>query len=268
MADSTTQQQGWWGHVPVATGHSIQWRIGPLRLEIRRLPREWQFRYRWDDGDVNDFENWQQTYDSPDAIEDAKTERYIFQQTTEELQAMPALADRSVVSRPLTPLHLAGGADVTLFISSPLWFRIIAGESPRPCLDIPIQRPSDTWFGASTGEGELCYASRTHGRLELEELPRRPHRAVTPVTIRNQAGSSLLLERINLPVTLLPLFSTEDGFLWTPTVTLERDRDAAMVSMQLDEEPPPQAQRAVRIAPPRQEPEKGRLMGAIDTLFG
>lgn len=83
-----------------------------------------------------------------------------------------------------------------------------------------------------------------------------------------RAASDRLRERFNLPVTLLPLFRAENGFLWTPIVTLERDREAGTVSLQLGGEPPPQAQGTERIAPPRKEPEKGRLPEAIDTLFG
>lgn len=76
-------------------------------------------------------------------------------------------------------------------------------------------RPSDTWFGPTTSEGEPCYASKTVCRLRVEDVPLRPHRCLTKVTLRNRADDSLSLDRLKLPVNALalcmPIRTTDSG---------------------------------------------------------
>ena len=56
---------------------------------------------------------------SPDEIcADATHERYVFRDTKELLNILPALADRPVVTRPATPFYLPRGEEITIFVSS------------------------------------------------------------------------------------------------------------------------------------------------------
>ena len=55
-----------------------------------------------------------------------------------------------------------------IYVSTPLWVRVDVHDPPQFLQEIPVIRPSDTWFGPSTREGELGYAGRTHGRLNFE----------------------------------------------------------------------------------------------------
>lgn len=63
-------------------------------------------------------------------------------------------------------------------------------------------------------------------RLDLEQLPIRPFRAVTPIHIINHQAKSLPIERINIPVPLLSLYAAEDGRLWTPTLEVEQPNNS------------------------------------------
>ena len=96
-----------------------------------------------------------------------------------------------------------------------------------------MDRPSDTWFGPSTLEGELCYESKTAVRFNLDNVPRRPHRAISVVRIRNRTDTQLSLERLKIPLPNLSLFGTEDGQLWTESITLERDEDGENATVKL-----------------------------------
>jgi len=141
-------------------------------------------------------------------------------------------------------------------------------DPPVLLREIPIQLLSDTWFGPSTREGELAYASQTSARLLLENLPRRSNRAVTPVSFRNRAESALFLERLSLPVPYLPLYAVENEFLWTPCVTLDRESNTELVKLQIEEKPPVQAKHPRRVCEPREVVEKGMLVRAFSALFG
>jgi hypothetical protein len=84
----------------------------------------------------------------------------------------------------VTPLYVPPAEIATIFVRSPLWLRIEVGDALIALQEVPMLRPSDTWFGPTTMEGELCYASQTYARLNLEKLPIGPHHAGTQVTIQ------------------------------------------------------------------------------------
>ena len=257
----------WWGEFALEEDQALSWRIGPLSVYIQRLAREWRLGYEQshmaDDGPV--YVECARPTD-PVATSDVQR-RFVFRRTTDNLRLMPVLADRSVVARPVSPFYVPPGEETVLFVSSPLWVQVCANYNRQLLESIPIVRPSDTWFGPSTLEGELCYASTTHCRLTLEELPIRPHRAVTPVQIINRATESLLIERINLPVIYLSLYSAEPGQLWTDMVTITREALDENASLRLHRRAPPQAVGASLLCEPQLHADKGILSRAFSALF-
>ena len=257
----------WWGEFSFSDGQALRWRIGPLSIHIQRLTREWRLGYqRCDTSDDSAVDVERARATDPAAVPDMQN-RFVFRRTTDTLWLMPTLADRSVVARPVSPFYVPPGEEAVLFVSSPLWVMISANYNRQPLESVPIVRPSDTWFGPSTREGELCYASTTHCRLTLEELPIRPHRAVTPVQIINRATESLLVERINLPVIYLSLYSAEPGQLWTDMVTITREALDENASLRLHKRPPPQAGEASLLCEPQLHADKGILSRAFSALF-
>lgn len=243
------------------------WCIGPLRLAVHHGVHEWRVSYQW--------------LDLPDGVMDCSVaevageppvydqqERYIFHTPGATLHLRPKLADRPVISRPVTPFHLLAGEETTLFVSSPVWLHLEAGEPGRDLTEIAIQRPSDTWFGPSTREGQLCYDSRTSGRLHLTEISQRPHRAVTRVVIRNDGVDALLLERLSLPVPYLSVYEANDGLLWTTPVTMVREASGEMGMVKIHQRPPQEASGARPLSLPRERPEQGSLVRALSALFG
>jgi hypothetical protein len=131
-----------------------------------------------------------------------------------------------------------------------------------------VQRLSDTWFGPSTREGELCYAARTHARNHLEQVPRRPHRAVTPVKVRNEAATLLPIEKLSLPVPMLSVYGDPQGGLWSEEVHLTRAADSDMASLRVVPGRPTFVTTADRLSGPRTEPGRGGLVRAFTDLFG
>ncbi|MCG3211793.1 MAG: hypothetical protein FOGNACKC_05439 [Anaerolineae bacterium] len=269
--DSSNFQANRWGH-PFNLNHeqTAVWDIGPLHLAVRRLAGEWQLAYRRSDPFAEDYTNWTLQLSNNALVADdyLAMERFVFGQTDALVQLTPLLADRPFVTRPIVPMFVPAGEETSIFISSPLWVAVEVGAPPRRLQEIAVYRPSDTWFGPSTMEGELCYASRTHGRLNFDNIPRQPHRAYTQVIIRNLAAGQLAIERFSLPVPYLSLFEAEDGLLWTELVTLAHTRDTEMATMQLEKAPPALAQNARQVASPRQHSGHNMLVRAFGSLFG
>ncbi len=271
MIESDNQDQvRWWGKFEVAQGQTCRWRIGPLQLAIHSQPNEWEIAYEQDDAVDPETTVWSYDPAAPEISDLAykNTVRYATGQSDQTLILTPFLADRPVITRPLTPLYVPAGEQTMIFVSSPLWMGIEVGDPLLKLQELPILRPSDTWFGASTMEGELCYASRTYARLHLENIPVRAHRAITQIIIDNKTSTQLQIERLNLPVPYLSLFATPGGLLWTENVTMIRTRDTGMATFQIDPNPPEQAPEAKLINTPRETPGKNMVIRAFGVIFG
>lgn len=266
MQNKANDPATWWGEYAVEPGQPITWEIGSQRVQVLRLANEWQVVHEKMEQEID---GWNFDAGAAQLDDSLARHRVVFRETHPQLCVAPRLADRPVVSRPSTPFSVPPGEEATLFVSSPLWIHLQVHE-PRVSLhEVALQRPSDTWLGLTTAEdGEFCYASRTQGRLALDELPRRMHRAITPVVVRNHAETPFLLERVNLPVTYLSLYQGANGYLWTQAVTMHREQDEAMASIEIGEGAPDPAQPATLVEEPRVLPEGRTLRRALSTLFG
>ncbi len=265
----STQQveiKPWWGGFSMPQNQTGYWQIGPLNLYIRRVRQEWHVASeclrdvldRTLDVSFNaEFPN------RPDLV----FSRFAFRETTKNLSILPQLSDRAVVIRPEAPLYIPAGEEVTLFVSLPVWIRIEAGNPAKFLQELPIYRPSDTWFGPSTREGDLCYASRTSARLNVNDVPFRPHRAVASVVIRNAAEDPLFVERLNVTAQHLSLFATPDGYLWTQGMILEREEDGEAVQVHFEKTAPAVAKDAVLLSGPRIDSEDNLLTRAFHNFF-
>ena len=221
-------QQTWWGEIDFDLNESKAWYLGGLSLHIQRAAQEWQISHHRPRIQQENDHSWRQLADNESsllAIPNTVVQRHTFNKTTARICLKPQLADLSVVIQPITALFVAPHQQTTLFVSTPVWLNVFT-ENDCLLLDTAIIRPSDTWFGSNTIQGELCYATKVLARLDLEQLPIRPFRAVTPIHIINHQAKSLPIERINIPVTLLSLYVAEDGRLWTPTLEVEQPNNS------------------------------------------
>lgn len=254
---------GWWGRYELEPAQTGRWRIDTLQLWILRAEREWQIaRAPVGPEDDEQREEWSVELGVDMPAEPEELERHVFAATRGPLELLPIVADRPVVTSPRVPLFVPPGEEATLYVGSPLWVRIEV-ESPAKLLaEIPIRRPSDTWFGPSTREGELCYATRTGATLDLNNLPTLARRAITPVVIENHGGEALRVDRLKLPVPYLSVHVAADGKLWTPEVTMKGAGDSGMATFELGRRPPA-AVSARLLTPAREQPEPGLLIRAF-----
>ncbi|MEM1093812.1 MAG: hypothetical protein AAGJ10_04340 [Bacteroidota bacterium] len=247
----------WWGDFHVAEGEVACWHIGPLHVWLERRPNEWRLvqQAQADPMEVRTRVMVPLDAEQVGAFRHA-TESAVplrFTRATEDapIRVMPALADRPVVVRPEAPLWILPGQAATLYVSTPLW--VSFSEGNHAMTELPSLRPPDTWFGPSTQEGELCYASRTDARLVLDDLPKRMNRAVTPVNVLNKGSDPLHLTRIKLPTEHLTLYRSIHDFLWTQAVDVEREADQDNVTITMHTRPPEDAAQPQVLVPPRRK---------------
>ncbi len=248
-----------WAPLTVEPHSCTRWTAGPVSLWVARGPGEWRI------GSVLGPDPLATEYDVEHGVElpeDLQTIRFAAA-GADTLRLAPLLADRSVVARPETTLCVTDTA--VLFVTTPMWVEICLTSGTR-LTEIPTWRPSDTWFGPAPTTGVLAYASRTRGRTTPGQLVISPVRAITRIEIRDDAPTPLAIERINLPVPELALYS-DKGRLWTTSLRLHRRSDGDSADLQLVPGPPTDCPDATPVARPRIAAPTG-LRRALSALIG
>jgi hypothetical protein len=257
--------QTWWDPVEVPPGEQLACQLGPMTLTIGHGDDEWSLSTS---SIAEDEAPASASFQTARGLPESMDERFVHAGESNQVTLLPMLADRPVVIRPRQPVFLLSGQTITLYLSTPVWLKILVGDPPVLLKELALMRLSDTWFGPNTREGELCYAGRTQARHDPKDLPDRPHRAITPLTIQNKAASPLPLEKISLPVPMLALYGDAGGKLWTQAVTLTREGQSDLASVRIDSSQKAGGPELTRLAGPRQEPGRGGMTRAFSLLFG
>lgn len=212
----------WWGTYQVEEGQSRFWRIGNLIVCVDRVTNEWHIA-SCQVGSVTD---------NPDSIDDnfsIPTEKLNFKtftfHTQADIELKPVLANLPLSSKLEHPLHIPGGEDILLYVSSPVWVRVETGKGHTILDEFPTLDLSDTWFGPNTREGELCYAGHTQCSPHLKDIPSGPDRITTPMLIKNHARDTLVLSSVIVPLEYLSVYCDDANFLWTEQLYVYREED-------------------------------------------
>ena len=263
MTKKPTSSSGWNRSFELTENHRRFWQIGPFQLWAAALPSELRLAFARGEDPLETTLAFEGPGQCRDVREGAEVRRFGFRHPPSSLELVPALADRPVVVNPEEPLMLPPDEEITVFVSTPMWIRVVAGDAASVLLDVPTHRPSDSWFGPSTIEGELCFASRTTARMNLENLPVRPHRAISVVRVKNGSAADLNIEKMKLPTPQMSVFVTAKGRYWTEGVTLERHGENEPAAVRFDQGPPDEAPDATLAAAPRSPSQRGLLTRAF-----
>jgi hypothetical protein len=249
---------GWWGDFELALAVSYHWRIGSLSLWITRLEREFRVSHAWS-GDPFDetIEIAREGVEVPEGVE---CRRYLFASEAKILRLTPRVADRPVVSRPEIPLIIPAGESATIYMASPVWVELAAGEHWHGFFDVPIWRVSSTWFGDNTLEGTLCYATRSRARLEATGA--RGPRVTTSVELSNEHREPLRVDRLALPLPQMSVFGDAAGQLWTEATTVAYD-PANEAPARIGSAPPDEVGPTTLISRPRKDRHDNILTRAL-----
>ncbi len=257
----------WWGDFDLHSGTWARWTIGPTEFLARSLSNEWRFAWK----SSRDMLSEQVGFEDQVDIDPAETmytlRRYALEDMGNRLRLIPRLANRAVVVRPETPLFLPPNQRATLYVSTGVWISIEpAIDSPEPLFEIPIYRSSDTWFGPSTIDGELCYNSVTSARTDARLLAQVPHRAFTPIDISNNGEDALEIEFLRVPVTLLSLYAGSSGRLWTDQVTFEREQGESSASLRITSHDALESATEMKLSGPRETKNTG-IVHSFSKIF-
>lgn len=249
------------------SGQTQHHKLGHVRLWVTLLDNEWQVRTVTREPETDPV-GWTESIGHKLPLTSVSLERFIREGDSPSVTFIPAVANLPTVIRPFQPLTIPAGARCTIYVGTVVWMKVCTGANQTVLTELPLAVPSLTWVGRNTMEGELCYSSSSFARLVLEAVPKRPWRAVTPVTIINRRAEPLLLDRFSLPTPLLSLHQNERGQLWTPGVVVEVETDMNSASLHVDQSLPVAAGPCSPVAPARVKAAKGRFVRAFDRVFG
>lgn len=261
----------WWGSYELEPERWARWQIGPLSLFAQKKYREWVFAWNSAGDPLQDTLSIDVPTSAAPDPDDYTFSRYAIGDLSSHLELCPRLGDRPFIVRPDSPLFLLAGQETVLFVSTVVWIATCLKDDPdEPCtlLELPARRPSDTWFGPNTLEGELCYASRTNARTDLGSIGRRPHRAVTPVEIRNLGSDTLSIDQLRVPVPALSLHHDPNNRLWTDTVCFVHEEGEREASLTVAEASAHLPEDRTLLAPPRTPVEAGTIVDAFSRFLG
>ena len=256
----------WWGEFTFDLQETKCWSVGERAILIKRKATEWNawnIESKAEEHDILVSDGANINLDDTKVIG-----RFLEKTTSEKIKVAPLLADRTVIARPSSPLTILAGEKIQLFISTPIWFYAETFPSGKCLVDLPFWRPSDSWFGSSTIDGQLCYAKFTTAKTKLEELELHPHRATTPIMLINSHDKALTINRINVPVNYLNLYSDDKNQLWTSGISIEIENESADVELIIDKSISAEFEPLTFISSPRISSEHGRLIRRISNLFG
>jgi hypothetical protein len=234
-----TAKKKWWGDISFDIDGIKVWTMGERKIAVQRLSKEYLI---WNAETHSESTSpvTLKTLKSTQTLTDVPFTRHLFTQTHECMHITPALADRPIVARPASKLNIPPGEQIEIYVSTPLWFVVKPPSTSYMVADIPFWRPSDSWFGPSTMEGELCYAKYTDAKVSLAKLEKRPTRAITPVLIKNEHDETLTIERINLPAPFLTLYADTNQQFWTDRIEITHHNETEKAGLRLTNHPPSQ----------------------------
>ncbi|WP_144822655.1 hypothetical protein [Marinobacter piscensis] len=266
--ETADRREGIWAQpYELSPGETQYHKLGHVRLWVTLLDKEWQVRSETREPETAPT-GWSESIGHQLPAASVSLERFVREGDASTVTFIPAVADLPTVVRPFHPLTIPGGTQCTIYLGTVVWMKVCAGDNQTPLTEISLEIPSLTWVGKNTMEGELCYASSNFGRLVLEALPKRSWRATTAVTIINRRAQPLVLERFSLPTPLLSLHQNERGQLWTPGVVVEVTTDMNAANLHVDQKLPAVAGPCRQVAPAREKTVRGRLVRALDRVFG
>lgn len=264
-SNTTPALSPWWLPVALEFGQSWQYTLGPLTVYLQRLSTEWLLGFSRSAEQDDRYKLVSRSIKQLPELDNLQ--RFIFRQAPAQFCLTPKLLDRPVVVKTRTGLSIPPAEQAVFYISSPVVINVGLQQPASSLAEITSQRLSDTWFGPSTLHGELCYADKTQARHIRADLPLRPHRAITAITIENNANTMLVLDKLSIPVPYLAVYGLNDGTLWTDPITLLHDGNHALTRFKISKDLPTGITAAARVAEPRQHIEKQGLIRAFTGMF-
>jgi hypothetical protein len=228
-----TLSENWWGGITLSLNEYKAWQIGERMIVVQRQKCEWRI---WNIESKNENTHPLElvTPSNTDFLSRPPTQRFLVKRTESSITVMPKLADRAMVIRPSSVISILPDQSSYLYVSTQLWIAFALTQNSKPMFDVPLWMPSDSWFGESNMEGEICYAKYSEANVDLSSLKKRSHRVFTCIQIINEHEETLHIKRIKMPMPLLDLYVDDEGQFWSDSICLTHNEDHNKPSFEIN----------------------------------
>lgn len=192
--------------------------VGSLRLWVRRCADGFEVA-----GQPGGDGPSEPLHPAADAPADLDWARYVVSRETQSVQLQPALPDRPVIVRLLTPIRLLPGQTTRVEVTIPLWVRVEAvGPQTLTLCEFPSRVLSRSWYGAVEDEqGSVCYALVSRDAVCEGGAGRHAESVgICPIVLRNETTEVEVLQRFCLDAPSMRVFALPDGHLTTDEVRI------------------------------------------------
>ena len=241
-------------------------RFGPLDLYLTKNDIELVIRWSTSNNWLDSSFHYDLPYEGLMPENLLTTQRVAFSRKISNLRVIPCLGEKPFVAHPFDRLDLLPGEKTKVFMSTPMSVQIIDTGEGEVLAEIPVfQRPL-TWFGENTIRGEVCFFTNINAALSEEDLPFRPHRAMTHLHISNRSNAVIPIERLKIPVQFLSLFQKENGRFVTSSIDMDCDNKGRVRKLEV-RRPRTNVKSLTAIAPPRKRESRLLLPKTVSELM-
>ena len=232
--------------IALKEGELFHLRFGPLELYVEKNEKEIQFKWTSSNDWLDSSFHFEYPFKGHLPENLLQHKRFAYSKDFATIQVVPCLGEKPFVARPQTTLMVLPGHKAKIFLSTPMSVRILGEEVIE---EIPVFERSQTWFGDSPTHGELCFFTNIYAALREEDLPFRPHRAMTHVNIENRSNKAIPVDRLKIPVPALALFQRDSGRYVTSSLDVRCDSKGIVRDLRI--RPPSGLSSLLPIAKPR-----------------
>ena len=244
-----------WKTFELAVGETLVWDVGASCIYASRTGNDWLIALK----ESEEKEGATIEIHKNGIPEDLESERWAFKNPRPNITFEPAMPDRPLVVRPLSPLSLPPDSEVQFFINISAFINIrISNLKHETDIGIhPSQKLSNTWFG-NNFEGVFCYSNKSHIRREKAELTVVHNQIICPFNIKNRGNEILKVERICLRVKYLSIWAGKSR-LWSNEVTTIFRGKGKDTQLEYSRSAPKDSTKPYLLVKSQEKPERGFL---------
>ncbi len=247
-------------------GENFHLRFGPLDFYLEKIPTEirvlWMTSNDWMDSSFH----YQYPFTGMQPSNLLKERRFAFSGSSPRLQVLPCLGELPCVVKPDSTFMILPGEKAKIHLSTPMNIRLVDLDSSLVIDEIPVLHRVKTWFGESPTKGQLCHFTRIHAALIEENLPFRPHRALTHLCIENKSNAPIPIDKLKIPVNYLTLYQESRGVFVTSSLSVRIDNNENLKDLKIFAPEDLGGDRLTLIHPPREKLPKSLFKSVTEIM--
>lgn len=251
-----------WEPVKIPANENLLFKLGQLSVRIDSADEELRFQASRDANASHDpGVELEPGHPAPSADD----EFFACSVETPVIQAKPVMPDRSVVIRPGNHVSVLPGEQALFYVGLPIWIQFeLVRSKPVVLKTLPVVTRSATWYGDPMS-GEHCYVEKSLASRVLQRDGICDWQAVCPITIHNQARTSLEVARLCVQVSHLGVYQGHER-LWTQPVAITNREGPDPMEVRYGQSPPDSEPIVRALSDPRDPARKSLLGRGLSTL--